>query len=822
MEYATADSPVYTDNEPVNVNITGGTTLMAYYFPLPSGDVTQVKFTFNGASEGSVDIYSITPVDYYTPFSSEYSALVSTKGSVTSCRLTDDGRKIIIGGTLTDAAVNAYSDSRIELYELQSWQNSDCIFSGESEPIASTGVASVFSLEITSAVEERSRVCSRFAAVISNKDKKQTILLDAPHYITNPEINAETSWQYPVLTDKGLTGSVPVLAEAGVSQTTVEVNAGGLLTSSKDGIVYDFENTEYYFDANNIAEIDAQLTDLYTVGVSAVLVLSLTGPEQPEYAAQLIHRDAITGEQNNAYAFNTETAEGAACLRVICDFLAHRYMTDDTTHGRAVGITAGNSIDMSYLNYNMGKKTLAAFADSYCRSFRIIYNTIRSVNSRIRIYVSIGNSWDSCLTTDAALSYCGRDLVDIIGEQLRREGNIAWQLAVNPYSLYSGGITDWKAGETAVFDTITMKNLASLCAYLKRDKLLYENASRHILLISTGPVIRNTQISAERYIAEYIAAYYTISADTCTAVDGYILNDSDIYKSPQYNYYQILKYIDTDRAAEFTDFAKYILGISEWNEIIAGYRSGANAGRLLFENKLSDNLPDMITGTAALCNFSNENDTDGWFGSSGLISLTTANNFKGYRNMMFAGFGSLTQGSLCAIADCFDYTRDLSYAPYLSFNIYTDNLPDTVRSLILTVTLTTEGGSVQSVSELRGGAWRYVVCDLSDFTDIKNVKAVSVRLDAPDGDDLSGITLVIGEISVSSLKYDNNFLENKFKEERNKFLSADRITINSLLIRVLIGVIVAALTVEILYYLNRIRQISITNRKNEKQNKYKF
>ncbi|MHB1364609.1 MAG: DUF5722 domain-containing protein [Eubacteriales bacterium] len=821
MEYATSVSPVYTDNEPVTVNITGGTAITAYYFQLPAGEVTQVKFTFNGASEGNIHIYSITPVEYYTPLSREYASLTGTQGTVTSCRLTDGGRKIFISGTLTEAGVNRYSNSRIELYELESWQSNEYIFDSESKPIATTGVSSQFSFEISSADKNRSLIHSKFIVVIYNKDKKQTIMLDNPHYITNPEITALSSLQNTDISIKGLTGSVPVLAEAGVSQTAVEVNIAEMFAEPGSSAAYMFEEEEYYFNTAYIEALDKQLNDLYIAGISAVLVMTLTGLENAAYAAPLIHRDAVIRTLNDSYAFNTDTAEGIAYLRAVCDFMSRRYMTDETNRRCVIGITVGSNIDSAYINYNMGKKTLAAFADSYSRTFRIVYNTVRAVNSNIRVYISIGSSWDKCLSTVPSYSYCGRDLLDIISEQLRREGNIAWHLAVNPYPLYSNGLTDWKTAAPEIRSNITVNSLASLCITLKRDRFLYENSSRQILLISSAGTY-NDGIDADRRTAEYIAAYYTVSSESCAAVNGFIVSDNPIYKSSKFNFYKIFKYIDTDRAAEFTGFAKDILGISEWNEIISDYRSGANARRLLFENAFSDNLPDMVTGTVSLYNFENAESINVWTGSSPLVSMSAPNSFKGYRNMLFAKYGIMTQDSLCAVAGIFEYKRDLSFAPYLSFNIYTDNLPDALRTLTLTVTVSSDGSFIESKGTLRGGMWSYVVCDFSDFSAIKNVKSISIRLTAPGGDDLSGVTLVIGEIFVSSLKHDNTYLENKFKEEREKYLAANSITKNSLMIWILIGIIASATVIEFINISNRLRIIDETNKKNEKKYKYKF
>ncbi|MDD4774679.1 MAG: hypothetical protein PHZ09_13935 [Eubacteriales bacterium] len=162
MEYATPDSPVYAGNKPVTVNLVTGRDIAAYYFPIPDGPVTQIKFSFNGAAEGDIHIYSITPAEFYSPLPPGYSVL-SDHGSLTTCRLTDDGKKILIAGTMTEAGVALYKNHVIELYELKPWQSNAYIFDGEASPVMSAAVASQFSFEINAA----DNINSRFVAAVN-------------------------------------------------------------------------------------------------------------------------------------------------------------------------------------------------------------------------------------------------------------------------------------------------------------------------------------------------------------------------------------------------------------------------------------------------------------------------------------------------------------------------------------------------------------------------------------------------------------------------------------------------------------------------------
>ncbi|MDD4774678.1 MAG: DUF5722 domain-containing protein, partial [Eubacteriales bacterium] len=363
-------------------------------------------------------------------------------------------------------------------------------------------------------------------------------MIGSPRYITNPEIKApeKTTADHAV---KGFIASTPVLAEAGVSLTALRVNLGELPVAAGDSIAYEYGGSTYHFSAGYVESMDRQLNDLYIAGVSPILVFTLDESGKNEQAAPLIHPGAVTRTLNDSYAFNTETAEGTAYLSAVSDFLVRRYT------GRIAGITVGNAIDNAYLNYNMGKRTIAEFADSYCRAFRVVYNTARSADSGIRVYISIGSSWDKSMTTDPALSYCGRDLIDIIGEQLRREGNIPWHLAADPYD----------------FGVISVDTLPSLCAYLRREGLLYENTSRRVLLLSASSDYYGDGRDARQLAAEYIAAFLTVSSDACAAVEGFIVRDNPDFAYDEFDFYKILRYIDTDRSSEYITFASGVLGI---------------------------------------------------------------------------------------------------------------------------------------------------------------------------------------------------------------------------------------------------------------------
>ena len=809
MQYATSASPAYESNPEVRIEISPGSIVNAYYFNFPADDVIQVRFTFEGASDGDIVIYSITPVNTYSPMPESYPAEYSTMGELISCRLSEDGSKIIISGRLNSNLVSAYKNSLLAVYELQACDSVPQILSGELQPAEAPAVAPAtdFQITINSHIGERSRLCSRFAVAIYNRDSRLIILIDGPRYITNPEVLAEYRTPHETSTKKGIISSAQTILDTGAAFTALKADLGKMLSDTEnESSAYVFENETFYIDPEYISSLDAAVFDMYSSGASVIMELVLSRPSD-KYLSILVHPDSLARTPVNYYAFNTETEDGVRYLRALTAFLAERYMSPKKTYGLVASVTVGSDICLSWQNYGMGKKTPAEFTDSYSGAFRIIYNTVRSVYSRVWVYASFGNTWDKNYFPDPAFSYCGRDLCDLFAAQMSEEGAIAWRAALNPYAPDSELLTDWKASGAPVREYVTLKALPDICDYMENPRLMNETSARRILLLNSSSP-QNILSSAELYIAEYVASYFMVCSESCAYTDGYVVADSTRFVSPDYDFYTVLRYIDTDSYSLYTDFALAMLGVTEWGALIPGYRSGLQAGRELMTGKISDFLPNGVTGSVLLWPFDTPDESGGWNGFSAAAALESAQSLKGYRDLMSVSFGDIGE-SACAVVNILEYPRDLSYAPYLSFYVYTDNLDLSIKQLTLTVTLFSGSSRAEASASVSGGMWSYTVCDFTDFTGIKSVDSIAVNIKSPNGS-LDGALFVLGGISASSTKYDTSFLESKFEEEKNRYLSAGYSGVDTLSVIVTAMVAMIALTAEIMYITARRRQTSDT------------
>ena len=186
---------------------------------------------------------------------------------------------------------------------------------------------------------------------------------------------------------------------------------------------------------------------------------------------------------------------------------------------------------------------------------------------------------------------------------IRDEGNIEWGLAYHPYPHPMTEPEFWDDDQTgAVNNTedspvVNFKNLNVLTDYFQKDIMRDAGGNvRHIILSEEG----FTSKSATRgdvydiQAAAFAYAYYLV--DNNPYIDAFILNrqvdavieveqscsfglwtvdmsspDRVIAVMPK-NIYNVFKYIDTNKSLKYTEFAKKIIGINKWSDVIPGFK----------------------------------------------------------------------------------------------------------------------------------------------------------------------------------------------------------------------------------------------------------
>lgn len=790
LEYATAAQPSYKQNPAISVSLDSSQIMQSIYFKLPDKGITELKISFDSDSDGIIEFYSISPASYYAPIDKRLGEAVSGEGYITSCKL-DESQNIIIRGALSDAGASAYKGLKIQLYELTGNMSTERLFDGSLRPLKSVAASSALTFEIPLYDGQRSRVSSRFALAVYNEAKNQITLLTAPAYITNPEFAGDRSDAVYPLPDgkKGLVSSPDIAAEAGVSSTVIDVDLGKLFTVSQEGIAHRYDGKTYYFDESYIGQLDQRIKDMYISKTAVNLRLLLTKPTYSDFVETLIDPASIS-RMCCYYGFSLSSVESINYLSAGCDFLANRYCRADAKYGLVSGVIVGARLDLAYRYYNTGAKNLREFADSYCRAFRIVANTMRAVGGNIRVYIPIGGKWDGLLSDGQYFSYYSRDLADIFAEQMRVEGNIAYGYVVDFYDLGKKALSDVNETASLINGEIGVRTLDQLCAYLKKSRFIYESLPRPIIISKApDPLFDAAFALSERQAKlEYILLYTAAGSDFASNIESVIF-DSSLIAGEKASFVALLRDIDTQNYATVTDYALGQYGIDDWSDIISGYKTPLSPSRVCYIKAGGQSLSSDIFGTASL--WTDESHDVTYIESASVVGLETNVDFNGLSSAVSVYFSD--DGGLKALGKQFTHQRDLTFAPIISFNLYSDR-DDTVM-----VVFDSASGRYEFECSVVGGRWNRVVCDLENMEGIQAIEAMTFYAN-------DSLQMALAGFNASSRVNDSESIANRFAEEHKSLTPSTPDGADKVTVLVLAMVIVFALSAEIVYIAVRKRR----------------
>ena len=517
---------------------------------------------------------------------------VPTENAFLSASITG-GSTVTVNGTVS----GEYSaeDGKLYFFALQPWQDEIT-----GEPVASVTEAPQFSFQVPlNEGTADTRLYSGFAAAVWLNGKYQEVGNRA--FITNPESIAKSRLEYQApLTKKGLLVQMDMLDDAfalGVKHVNVNFNFAHI--TSGTGIDYTYEGKTYHFDAAQIAEYDRTISAFSNKSmVVTAIVLNGWNDRMPE----LVYPGVQKSGSAFYYGFNASTKEGYETTRALASFLANRYNGEDPNHGRVAHWIVGNEINNNK-NWNyMGPMDLSTYAKEYVRSFRVFYTAIRSASANARVFFSIDENWND--PTADSLHYSGKALLDEVNRQIREGGNLYWNMAYHPYPYPMVEPEFWDDHNTGAvtgsIDTrvIDFENLNVLTDYLCTSAYLDPAGNvRRVILSEQG----FTAVSASRGAVEdvqaaaYAFAYYI--ADSNPYIDAFILSrqvdaPSEVRTSCSFGLWScrmdvgdqiipagrrkiwvVFKNIDKKNATlENTEFAKSIIGISKWSDVIPNFR----------------------------------------------------------------------------------------------------------------------------------------------------------------------------------------------------------------------------------------------------------
>lgn len=499
---------------------------------------------------------------------------------VTECIIDPETRRISV--TASGDGIPKSDDKFYYLFALNTYENSipeDAEYLDKDYKDKEVGMDAALNYNLPG-----TRLFKKFVVAIK-KDGKY-LPVTTPRYITNPEAIAKYTsvFQQPksikgLLVDPyRLSGSE--LDDLGVKQAAYNVPVARLLgpttNPSYPSIQYTYDGRTYTFNGQVVAEYDIIFGTLTAKGITttAIILNNYSSAYQ-----QLIHPQARGGGSAPYYMFNGAEESGVEYMAAIATFLAERY--SDNRHGRISNWVIANEINARKEWNHMAYVDVETYVEEYAKGFRVFYNAIKSVSSSAQVYISLDQQWDRNIKNNT--NYDGRDILDAFNRNISSKGDLDWGVAQHPYNVPLTEARIWKASKyvnhSASTSMITMENIDVLVNYLRQDQFRKEDGSVRSILISE---LGYTSSAGEALQAAAFAyAYYKMEA--YSEIDGFLLNrETDAGEEVSQGLafgltnsggghkqiYNVFKYIDTPERDNYTNFAKDIIGISSWGEIV--------------------------------------------------------------------------------------------------------------------------------------------------------------------------------------------------------------------------------------------------------------
>lgn len=370
-------------------------------------------------------------------------------------------------------------------------------------------------------------------------------------------------------------------------------------------IIYTYNDKQYYFREDVILKYDKAFATLTKRGASitaSILSVKREGFEELYYPGISMDTGA------SFYAINTTTSNGVTYLEAFVSFMAERYNGTSEDRGLIANWIIGNEVNESGTYNYMGEKNINAYLKEYTRTFRIIYNVVKSNIGIANVYIPMEPWWGIGSNN---LTYGGREFLNCFNKLMYEEGDIEWGLAYHAYSYplsdpkvlndterttdENGGLTldGYVTTDSDRSVIITMENIEVLINYMHQKEFLNKNGLVRSIILSEQGYTSNSNLYGKceaQQAASMVYAYY--KAEMLEDIDAFIYfvqrdnigaslgneyylfglegenEDGSFKKKLSYEVYQVM---DTKYAIQELWYIKNILGIEAWDEIITDF-----------------------------------------------------------------------------------------------------------------------------------------------------------------------------------------------------------------------------------------------------------
>ena len=518
--------------------------------------------------------------------------------SIGSCLIGSGQNTVDI--SLTSSGNTAGTDGKIYLFELQPYESE---IGSRTDYVGSANVGETATVSIPlNKGTAQDRLYSRFVPAVF--DGAAFTAIGTAHYITNPEAVAanQDAFKTPI-TKKGLNIELSMVNDAfslGVKHVAVNIAFSQFLGS---GIDYVYDGKTYHFNKSVVENYDKALST-YTgkdISVTAI-VLNDWNDAYP----QLVHAGTSKSSDAYYYMFNTKTQEGFETTRAIFAFLADRYSgkNHNSNYAKISNWILGNEINTQVWNY-MGPADLNTYVSTYQQAFRTFYTAIKSTSANDRVYFSLDFWWGTPYENlQDQVHYPGKGIVDTFNTLAAMEGQMDWGIAYHPYPYPLTEPEFWDdpatgmVTESADSPIVNFANLHVLTDYLNQDSMKTASGEvRHVILTEQGFTSQSLTRGDVSDIQAAAFAYSYYIVDSNPYIDAYILSrqvdapsevrtglsfglwscdmnrGNEISAVKEKKIWRVFHDIDQKKyTLETSNFAKSIIGINKWSDVIPNFR----------------------------------------------------------------------------------------------------------------------------------------------------------------------------------------------------------------------------------------------------------
>lgn len=332
------------------------------------------------------------------------------------------------------------------------------------------------------------RLLSKWAVFKEGADVDE--LVSHARYANVDAIHAKQSVEaVPLKSKKGLGGLINHellthdLDELGISSATINIPISNFMHLSEQpgDIPYTYGGKTYYFNEQYLIssfDVVLQQTSQRGISVAGILLIAPSGD-----AGELLKHPDYNGVAPYTMP-NMTTVESTQCYAAALDFLAQRYSDPDM---RIAHWIIHNEVDGGIHWTNMGDKPIATFMDTYLRSMRMCYNIVHQYDQHSEVFVSFSHGWNIAA---GGGWYKVRDMLDLMNQFSKAEGDFFWSLACHSYPAQLGNPCTWDDAQvTFSMDTeyVTLKNLEVLDKWVGISQNQYKgNIRRSVWLSEAG------------------------------------------------------------------------------------------------------------------------------------------------------------------------------------------------------------------------------------------------------------------------------------------------------------------------------------------------